>query len=225
MTTVKVLLQRRFYQRTLTMFILSVFATIIVANYFVNYQPLLLVNNEIVLWGTVVALMVGLFAQSTLYLMHGRRLVERHASRREMYGSIVFFASVLVAAAIALSTPQRTNGTLYKNVTLNVIGIIDLGILAMKIGPHAFITVRTFFKISSIESAAFFAAWILSYFRETSSLVTYLPIFLHIGDWIMTVPLNSVMRGALVVAATGGTVLGVRAILGREPGLVEAEVT
>jgi hypothetical protein len=83
---------------------------------------------------------------------------------------------------------------------------------------------RTFFRIRTIESAAFFAAWILTYFRETSSLVTFFPPFLSIGDWIMAVPHNAVMRAALVVAATGSTVLGVRAIVFREPGLVEAEV-
>jgi hypothetical protein len=51
------------------------------------------------------------------------------------------------------------------------------------------------------------------------------PIIFTIGDWARTVPYAAVQQAASAAAGVGGILLGVRAHIGKEPGLVEMEIT
>jgi hypothetical protein len=48
---------------------------------------------------------------------------------------------------------------------------------------------------------------------------------LVIAEWIKATPNTAAQRAALLAAAVGGIVLGIRALVMRETGLIEAEVT
>ena len=216
-------MSKRLYQRQLPVFLMSAIAAVITIEYFFGVQGLTDLKVELTQWGNIVAAFVLLFSQATLLMMHGQRLSERKASRSLISNSAIFFATWIIFAILIFSTPQQEGGELFRMVFIGIISLIDLGILAMKVGPHVLISMRLFWKITSIDAAAFFGSWIFSYFGEASSLVYIWPGFASIRDWIMAVPHASAMRGALLVAAIGSTVLGIRAIAGKEPGLVEME--
>ena len=60
--------------------------------------------------------------------------------------------------------------------------------------------------------------------REMGAVVAYIPQFEVIGDWIMKVPYTASNRGAMIAAGIGVVVLAIRALVGREPGLIEMEM-
>ncbi len=44
-------------------------------------------------------------------------------------------------------------------------------------------------------------------------------------DWLRTTLYTGALRGVLVTVAVGSFVLSLRALVGREPGLIEAEIS
>jgi hypothetical protein len=80
------------------------------------------------------------------------------------------------------------------------------------------------FKVTSIESAAMMAVWFFITLREMASVVVFFPQIEAIGDWIMKTPYMASNRGVMIAAGIGIVILAVRALVGKEPGLIEMEV-
>lgn len=80
-----------------------------------------------------------------------------------------------------------------------------------------------YFRFTSVESGLMFLAWLFISFRELSSIVAVWPPFYDIGTWIEGVPNTAAQRAMLATTGLGAIVLGIRALVGREPGMIEVE--
>jgi hypothetical protein len=81
-------------------------------------------------------------------------------------------------------------------------------------------------RLSRITSFEVFCLWItaiLTVMGSTTALVAIWPPFNDIRIWIYMVPDRAARIAATGAAAIGGIILGVRALVGKEPGLVEME--
>jgi hypothetical protein len=75
-----------------------------------------------------------------------------------------------------------------------------------------------------LEAAVMVIAVLFSMFRNSTLLVYFWPPFYDVGVWIETVIATTVIRAFVTAAAVGTVVLTIRALVGREPGLIELEV-
>jgi len=66
--------------------------------------------------------------------------------------------------------------------------------------------------------------WLFVVFRELPVFVAIYPPLYEVGTWIEQVVNGSVQRAALGAAGVGTLILGIRALVGKEPGLIEMEI-
>jgi hypothetical protein len=62
-------------------------------------------------------------------------------------------------------------------------------------------------------------------FRDTPILVAAVPGIDTVVDWMLATLYTGSLRGVLITVCVGSLVLAMRALIGREPGLIEAEIT
>jgi len=232
LSLVSKMMSRRFYQRTVPLFIVSVLTGIFIADYFAGYGPafkegpLTPLTKELTTWGTIISLFILLFANVAMLMMHFRTLVRGRVHRKEMFRSVSFVGSAAFFVILAFASgPKLTSGDLYLLVWVAVYGTMGLGIA---IGHHTFFTWHAMKRLrgaASPDTIALLVSTILSLFLYTTAVTAVTPHFDAAANWIKGIPNTASQRAALAAAAVGGIILGVRALVGREPGLIEAEVT
>ena len=116
-------ISKRTYQRQIPLFLISLIAALFIVEYFAPpYQPLVLLKDELTLWGVILSAMTILYAQTTLLLGHLRRVVERREPRRQIIESGIFLGSFLLFMVIALSHPATIYGPVFQLLFLGTNG-------------------------------------------------------------------------------------------------------
>lgn len=82
-----------------------------------------------------------------------------------------------------------------------------------------------YLRPTSVEAAVLVIMALFSMFRGTTLLTYIWPPFYDIGVWIETVVATSVIRAFTTAMSVGTIVLVIRALVGKEPGLIELELT
>jgi hypothetical protein len=134
-----------------------------------------------------------------------------------MYGSLIILA-------VAADPVKLHGGTLYRTVYLATVATLTATALGFKFVHHAFWTFRLFAAVSSFESTVLFLTWLLTYLRELSLPVYLFPPMALIGDWIELYAFAAASRALLLSTAIGACIIAARALVGREPGLVDMEM-
>jgi hypothetical protein len=213
---------RRAYQRIIPTFLVSVLAGILLIMYFFvpsNKDP---ITPEITQWGAIVTSASFIFGYLSIPLLHVRRLLARKADPKMLFGSAVCLVSLGIMLAINYLSPGGQSGVLYSTWNLYMIGFVNNGMRA-DWAWHPFTSFRVM-KITAVESGFFVTSFVLAVLSQLP-MVTYLaPIFGTIGDWIQYVPTNAAQRAGLACSGVSSIVLFVRAMVGKEPGLIEVEV-
>jgi len=217
------LLSRRIYQRQVPIFLVSVLTTVIVIEYFVvPYPPLKAVREELTLWASIIFNFAAIFGYTTLVLNHARQIIERKRAR-PFYSSAVKLGTLAAFGLLGLLSPGGAAGSQYTTLYMYIVGYAAAGMYTAWV--HHPYNVYRFFRLSSVQSTIMFLAWLFTVFRELSVIIAIYPPLYDIGTWVEAVPNTAVQRAALAAAGVGTLILGVRAIVGKEPGLIEMEVT
>lgn len=217
---------KRFYQRQIPLVILSVLAGILMVQYFApKGTPLDAVQKEILSANATVFLMTQLFGVATLILWRSRSLYRRTGARTQQVSNVVFWGTYIVFIIIGLGDPVKLHGgTFYSTVYVATVGALSTAATGIKFLHHAFWTFRLFAAAASLESMVLLLAWLLTYMRELSFFVFIFPPMALIGDWIEMFPFAAASRALLLSTAVGACIIAARALLGREPGLIDMEM-
>jgi hypothetical protein len=210
------------YQRQIPIIALSIVAGIVSVEYFINFDPLTTLKDELSLWTSNITNLVFIFGVLTLLLSHTRR-IQRPDQPRNFRRSVVFMGIFAFFIILGLAMPKGINDPDFVYVYNNLVGAAGIGI-----GGTSFIysfpaTLRLFRRVRTFEALVFVGVGIMFFFGRTTSAVAMFPPFLDIMTWFQAVPGKAAMRGAYMAAAVGVVIVCIRAILGKEPGLVEAE--
>lgn len=210
---------------TIPIFIVSVISTIFFVNYFgAPYQPLISVTSNFTLSTTVLIAFGDIYGYTVLLLLHIRRLLFNRG--RPEYGRTLIKSGFVLGTCLFFAIIAWTFGGSSSSTFVWWYMAIPTMANVMSNSVWAFHswTPGAMMKITSIQTALFFATFLLTVTGQMT-LLTYLwPPFATISNWCMSVPSVAVQRASLMAAAVGSIVLGVRALIGREPGLVEMEV-
>ncbi len=210
------------YQRTIPTFLVSVLAGILIIHYFapktVEFDRL---QSEINQWGTILTAIAFIYGYVSILMIHARRLIMRKATGRELFGSVVLFCSFLAIMAIHFLVPGGIESDLSAQWQFYLISFSTTAVV-IDWAFHPFACIRMF-RVTSIEAAVMFFSWLFACLSVLPVWTLYIPVLGPIGDWIGEIPMTATQRAALACTAVSSIVLAIRALVGKEPGLIEVE--
>lgn len=225
---VSALSSRRLYQRTLPLFIMSAIAAVLIIQYFAPagtvFDPAR--TNILAIVSTVTAT-IQLYALVTLLLWRARVVVRRQGNMTNIFSSFVFFAWFIFLVGLWLfdhDPVKMSSGTTYLAIYAATVGILSTSASGIKFVHHIFWTFRLFASAATLESGILFVTWLLTYLREMSLGILIWPGFAPIGDWISLFPYTAASRSLLLATGVGACIIAARAIVFKEPGLIDAEM-
>jgi len=216
-------MSKRIYQMQIPVYIVIVFTAIFVVQYFgAPYPPLKDLTSELLLWASLASVVAMAFGYATLILMHIQRLTRRKESSRELFRSSVILATIALFLVLGFILPGGQRGDAYQKIFADIVGILTPA-SQLYCFHHIFAPYRMF-RPRTPETMIMLAAFAFSVLRGMTMMVALWPPFAQIGDWIAWVPNMAAQRAALAAAGVGAVILAWRALVGKEPGLVEMEV-
>jgi hypothetical protein len=221
-TTTTTGVSRRTYQRTIPTFLVSVLAGILLIHYFAPQSASFdSVHAEITQWGTILTAISFVYGYISILLIHARRLYFRRAPSREIFGSVIVFCSFLIIMGIQFGIPGGIESDFSATWQFYLIGFANTAV-GIDWAFHPFACVRMF-RVTSVEAAVMFLSWMFACLSVLPAWTNAIPALGTIGDWIGQVPMTATMRAGLACTGVSSVVLCVRALVGREPGLIEVE--
>ena len=216
-------MSKALYQRQIPLFVISFLVALFMVESVIAYQPLTDLKNSATAWVTIVANVATLYGITTLLILHVRRLTKAEQQLRQRFPSIVTLATMALFIAVSLIYGGYQS-ELFQFLYLEALSIVGLNMIALKYSGHFFATYRSFTRHMSWEAVLFFVSWFISVARNVSLLIYLFPWLAPIADWIYLVPNVAALRAATLAAAVGTVMVGLRALIMRERGIIETEV-
>jgi hypothetical protein len=189
------------------------------------FEPVKVLANEFYLWGVIVASFTLLLGVISSIWLNVSRIAEGKAPRSRIINSWTYIVFLVVMMILALSDPsQLTKGFYYQLIYTWILGYASQGMRFGVIGGNIYGAYLTFSRTSTIESALLFLGFLLTTFREMTFYAYIFPPFIPVGDWIAFVINVAAERASYLAVGAGSVIMAVRAIVGREPGLIEMEM-
>jgi hypothetical protein len=206
-------------------FMVSVISGIFFVNYFgTSYKPVADITNNFLLSTTILVALGDVYGYAVLTWLHIRRVTsnrDRPEYRRTLIKSGTILGTCLFFAILAWFFGGVRGSTFtFWFMAIPTMTLVSANMVWVFHGYTPFRILR----ITSVETLLFFLTFLLTCTGQMSLMTTIWPPFATITNWMMSVPSVAVQRASLMAAAVGSIVLGVRALFGREPGLVEMEV-
>jgi hypothetical protein len=200
-----------------------VVSAILVIQYFAPPSPFSKdVLSEVTQWGVIISACIFVYGGFTMLVMHSSRVlrgIQRPEQRgRLFYNSCVFLGTFIFFYAVIYFGPARQ---LRGPFSTYIVGWLQTG-FNLEWVFHVMAAYRMF-RFTSIEAALMFTGWALSVLRMTPLWVYFIPPLMDIGLWVGQIPSNATMRAAYLAMGVSAVVLTARALVWKEPGLIEVE--
>jgi len=221
-------MSKSIYQRQIPLFLIAVIAGVFIVEYFlIPIDPLKALKDELLAWGVNMSAVAIIFGQVMLLIWHGRvlsRAGERKETRRRLFESGVFVGGFIAFGLLALSDPKTISGDLFTALYLAFVMKFSQGIGSCG-WPAQVNAVFRMFKVTSLETLTIATVYIVTWLRYLTAFTAFVPGIVPVVDWIIAVPHAAAQRAGLIGSAVGAIIIGIRALVGKEPGLMEYEVT
>ena len=208
-------------RRKFPLYLIMVLTAFFLLEYFVDITAITGIKSEITVWGTVISGFMLIFGAVLLFRHHFFQLTVRNVSGKEKILSVIFFVSFLVFVLIGFSTPQRTAGTNYQWIYQNMYRPAGTAITALCFwwciyGGYKVFTIRSW------ESAAIGVGAVIYMLRLLPIGPVYMPPLAPFADWLLSTINVGATRGGTLAIGAGSLVLGMRTLIGKETGALEA---
>ena len=218
---------KRLYQFQIPLFLVSLFAGIAIAEYFLNIGALTSVKNEVLQWGVIITAFTTLFAYVVLVSSNAKTIARASAPMKNRVRSLILLVVIAVFCIAALMDPVKlTGGETFNFLYANIITTIGFG---MSLGTHIVFTwaaIKKLQKIPDIETLIMLICFTLEIFGDGMTMMpALLPAFSSAQSWIKLIPNMIGQRAAIAAAGMGAVILGLRALVWKEPGIIELEIT
>jgi hypothetical protein len=223
--TTSVLSSRRLYQRVLPLFTVSLFVGVFIGQTVIDWEPWNFVYTVLQETQGMVVLMVQIFAAFILYYGKVRSLTRYRTEERTL---LVRNITILVFAAFLSWFFWSTGGheSVQASAVVPIIqGSCQRGLFFARYGMMYYWVLRRFSEFRTIDRIAQLFMWFLLAIRGTNAIIVPYPFLIDAIDWVRFTLYNGALMGVLFTVACGAIIISIRALLGREPGLIEMEVT
>jgi len=225
MSETRVLSSRRLYQRIGPLFVCAVFVGVFIGNDIVEWAPMEWVYDVFQETQGMVQMMVQLFAAFVLYYGKIRSLGRYKTLERTM---LVRNIVILAFAAFLSWFFWSTGGheSLQASAVVPIIqGSAQRGLFFARYGMLYYWVLRRFSEFRTIDRIAQLVMWFLLAIRGTNAIIVPYPFLIEFIDWVRFTLYTGALDGVLFTVAAGAVIISIRSFLGREPGLIEMEVT
>ena len=103
------IISRRSYQRTIPIFIVSVLVGIFLVEYFIAYEPLTALTDELSLWGVIITAGTALFGNVAVIIVKAQ-LLRQKQTRRELFDIATFLGVAALFVILGLADPEGISG-------------------------------------------------------------------------------------------------------------------
>lgn len=219
-------MSKRLYQRFGALFVCSLFVGVYIGNSFIDWEPVQFIYTAFQGGYGMVKNVVELYAAVVLYLGAARMMVNYKSYSRTFVvrGATIIIFSVMLAIFF-LTQPNYHESDLSSLVNNVLQGSASNGLFLARYGMMYYWLLRRFCEFRSIDRIAQLAIWFMWTWRDMPILVQTVPGIDTFVDWLRQTLYTGALRGVLVTVAVGSFVLSLRALIGREPGLIEAEIS
>jgi len=219
-------LTKRLYQFQFPLLVITVSAGIIIAQYYIKDTTLNYLQSETIRWGTIVTALIAVFAYVSLILANVRRIGNKNVETKNKVRSITFLITLAIFALLAFSDPVKlTGGANYNMLYTTVIAVGSIGLWVIADPMLIWASIKRLMRINNIETLIMLITFVIEIAAEGMTMVPamYSPVG-DVGVWVKSVPNMIGQRAAVAAAGVGGVILALRAIIWKEPGLVEVEL-
>ena len=173
----------------------------------------------------MVNMMVQIFAAFVLYYGKVRSVARYRTEERTL---LVRNITILGFSAFLAWFFFSTGGheSLEASAVIPIIqGSCQYGLFLARYGMMYYWVFRRFSEFRTVDRIAQLAMWFLLSIRGTNALIVPYPILIEWIDWVRFTLYTGALNGVLFTVACGAVIISIRALLGKEPGLIEMEVT
>jgi hypothetical protein len=222
---------RRVYQRVIPLLIMSAISAWLIVDYFLPVDPVTKknaiapVSQNLLAMNSTVMLMTQLFGTVTLLLWRARSAIRRVGNRKNVFSSIMFMGWYIFYIALGFYDPSKlNNGTVFTLFFQASVGILSTTAAGVKFLHHTFWTFRLFASVATYESAVLFIVWAITFLRNASLGTLIVPQLAFVGDWVELYAFAAASRALLLSTAVGACIIAARALVMKEPGLIDMEM-
>lgn len=208
-------------RRTIPLWLIMGIVAFFLVEYFLDVAVITDIKSEMTTWGTIVSGFMLIFGMVLLIRYHTLQLAVRPTTSSEKVISVVFFVSFLAFLLVGFSTPERISGTTYQWIYQNMYRPAGTAITALCFwwciyGGYKVFTIRSW------ESAAIGLGAVIYMLRLLPIGPVYVPPLAPFADWLLATINVGATRGGTLAIGAGSLVLGMRTLLGKETGALEA---
>jgi hypothetical protein len=213
-------LGKRTYQMQIPVFLASVLITLYVVEEFTKAQALTNITTELSLWGTIIISITFLFGYFFGVLQHLTRVIRNRKQpfNKGQFRGIVTLASFTFTSLLVLAV--GLNDQTYQWVYQYIPGYISL----IYVGPLMMrYMVQRLIRFDDIYTTLFFATMLFCGIAYIPIVNANVPFIYDIYVWLQNIPNTAASQATVLTVGVGAAILGVRALIGREPGIIEIE--
>ena len=217
---------RRVYTRIGALFVAALFVGVFLGDTIIAWDPLHQVYNVFQETQGMVTLMIQVFAAVVLYLNAGRNLIDWRTQARTMNvrnATIIVFS--LVLAVFFISQPEMEQSSISGSVNSVIQGACSNGLFLGRYGMMYYWVLRRFGEFRTIDRLGQLFMWALWTIRDNPILLSLVPFMGPAVDWVRATFYTGILQGVLFTVACGALIIAMRVLIGREPGIIEAEVS
>jgi len=208
-------------RRTIPLYLIMGIAAFFLVEYFLNVAVITDIKSEVTRWGTIVSAFMFVFGMTLLIRHHGMQIAVNPSTPKEKIISVVFFVSFLAFLLVGFSTPQRISGTNYQWIYQNMYRPAGTAITALCFwwciyGGYKVFTIRSW------ESAAIGLGAVIYVLRLLPIGPVLMPPLAPFADWLLETVNVGATRGGTIAIGAGSLVLGMRTLIGKETGALDA---
>jgi hypothetical protein len=201
-------------------FIVSVLVGIYVVEEFFNAPFLSPIKTGLDNWGSIILAVAAIFGYFFMVTNRIRRLgrqVQQPWSKETFANAVVLIMFFIFAILAFIET---TAGPNYSMLFSYLPGYVT------PTGFHGYFGLYTLYRLvryDDMYTLLYFGTFAFKSFAAIGVVQFYIPAIYSLYQWIRYVPYNATFMGTLAAGGIGMVILGIRAIIGREPGLIELE--
>jgi len=208
-------------RRTIPLWIIMGITGFFLLEYFLNVAAITGVKSELTRWGTIVSGFMLIFGMVLLARHHILQLAVRDTGMKDKILSVIFFVSFLGFLLVGFSTPERIGGANYQWIYQNMYRPAGTAITALCFWWCVYGGYKTF-TIRSWESVSIGLGAVIYMLRLLPIGPVYIPALAPTADWLLSTVNVGATRGGTIAIGVGSLILGMRTLIGKETGALEA---
>jgi hypothetical protein len=196
---------------------------IFIAQYFLASDALTAVTTELNQWGIIITAGTLLFGNVAIIVIKGRELTKKQP-RKALFDTAVFLGVAALFVILGLVDPKSTKGAIFLAIYTPTMSMMSQTLWTNAHLYYDWSIIQRLVRVRTLEVAVLAFTTLLVAFYNTPFIKYLYPPFGPIGEWI-TVKANGAVQSATAIClGIASIVIVVRALAGREPGLIEMEM-